>query len=439
MDYKVPEQNNFTQTKLSIPKYKHITIYPESNPTLTQAASVDAVFEIPSANILNLGKSILEFTLSATAQLNDFVFLHAGITPVTKIQLLSQQGVPIYELQNVQEYMRVSLPVTTDRKDWENQADITQDATTSWCPSNELASAVTSQYITNAGGVASSSKNYLCPTSLRSSGANNTAIDIDFSLPLSHFRHLFLDKDLYFGGEALRLTVTFSGWQNFGFDADDAPLANQGALVAASFTSNPVLQLAVQQNPDIQAGVKNAVLSSGMRIPICNVVGKKITTDNSTSFVDIFKVNSGHGRKLLMCYTALLSNSADALKFNHDNTANAKWSTHRNALDSVYFQDGPYSMLQYYKRYYDECYKDTIYYNPLEFSYRPTIVMNFTGIQPCELYKNEANINSGLDLTVEKQILTEWVKTGAAYQYWIFAVTQRYLYLNANGVQVANA
>lgn len=438
----IPKENDYKGHILSVPKYKYRDISPNSTVTLALNSSVNGVFELPSNIVYNLGKSYLEFGINIPAQAADFVNIHGIITPITGVSLITERGQNLINQQWLHPYRRLAtLAALKGDNSWKNRDKMADNTTQRYSgvgPINQLGSANYGKFINDASTMSTGPVDYLSAQSCFSSAVDNTDLDMYYKIPLKELAMhslLSMDKDLYMSGESLSLTVTFGASTQFGFDSDDAAMANAGNLDATAVMSGLKLVLAVQDEPRISLAVQQAVMTNGIKLNFGYVNEVIVTTDNSTAFSNTVKLNLSRGSRLLRIYSGLMLNSSAIARWNVDNTAGAKWTTVRARLDNNYESEYSLTPVQYWEQNNDLL-KDSAIFSFLDWSaHAPVYISDYTGLSASNLLTNE-NIESGVPLHVPHEYTLEFVKTAEAQNFASFVVCQKTLAMLPSGVEV---
>jgi len=171
---------------------------------------------------------------------------------------------------------------------------------------------------------------YLEPRYIESGSAVNTADPVfEFQVNLGRIvNSIFsIDKDLYFGGEILYLRIVWNPTTKIGFIGTSGtnPTTGVAAFPGNIALTNLTLYMAVEQNPQIENGLKSKVLSpEGFNLLVPYIYQNKISLGGTTQNLSV-KYSRAHGSRLLKIYWAPYSATESSnTAYNHNNLANAK-------------------------------------------------------------------------------------------------------------------
>jgi hypothetical protein len=145
-----------------------------------------------------------------------------------------------------------------------------------------------------------------------------------------------LNKDLYFGGEILRLKIHWNNSRSFLYTTDNPDaVTNATALAVVHQLSNVYLHLAVENDPDISAAVVQNTLTNGVSLLMPYIHTRQQTTSASTSKTVTNKYNLGHGRRVQRIYTSAFDANAVLMVNNNDNAGDTRITNYDTSIDGV--------------------------------------------------------------------------------------------------------
>lgn len=432
---------DFSGYESTLPKYKWRDILAEQDPTMAQGASCQAIFKLPSTSVYNLNKSTLEFTLTETGQVDDYVGLHCGFLPIEAIKLSTSRNVTLCEIQDLQPYSRVTLPVTESRENWLNRQP-PSGIHSGFAKSDSLVGAVDSQQVGGDGNIdnAPAGHNYWMPSAVLTSGADNTDLITTYKIPFSDIRHSIFDleQDVYWAGEELTMTITFPSTNNLCFDCDTALLAGDGVLDAEATITNLKIRLAIETNPIIEQKAIQ-MTNNGHSCVFQNTTQFKYSTGTATSFAKQNKVNSADGVSLLRAYHALFLNTGGAVRWNMANPSSEKFTTVRTNLNQKWESDYDLTSATEYEPYYQNKYvfDDSIIKSGQMWEYFPVVVQDYSGLGGNALTKTKLIGDSGVSLASPQEVGVKYAtKNNVDYTYICYCVCNKVLKLSPQGVEV---
>ena len=440
MSIEIKEQHAYKPKITSMPRYRFRELTTQSTAPATLTAARQAMtFEISPSLCFNPGKSVIQATLSATAQAGDFTFLHAGVAPFASLVWTTDLGVELARINNLQYYSRVVPYHSTKAEDFGEVVKGQYSSifgVTAGDGSAALDTGTDFGVISNAGATLNTATHKPTPCSYLSGGADNTAVAINLRIPLADLaKHtaLGMNKDIWMP-ERSYVTIELAEKSQIGFDADDYKLANAGALVAGT-VSNVSLQLAVQMDKQIADTIRQTVLGGMIQMNVGYVVEQKTTTSAGTSHTETLKLSGANGKRLLRVYQSYNVNTGNQLVCNVNNRTHAKVSVLEPSINGSYVYEKPIN-------YYDvlalkgDFYRGSLFTNQQVLEDFFCWVDDFSGANRCWELDQHAEV--GIDLTQEQlQYAISTTKTGAAYEVYTAAVVQRVLTISQAGTQIS--
>lgn len=341
--------------------------------SLPVASSTTAVFELP-ADIYNFSKSRLTFSLRV-----DFtgttIFYNMDFPPIERIVLKTRNGKELVDIREFRDYWMMVKDHQTPVHKLDGKGSYATDegkarsfGLTTW---NNACQAVVGLYNANPVDVDAKGSsgtglrqfntgeyqlvgtviNTVQPThtaNLVSDGSDiflhcclnfdklyDTLLSVDRNLPLV---------------EACNLEVTFAPSQlwSFSSDAETTPAANPAIPTAESAISKLALYLAVEQddynrtwtNAEVNRVHADGTMGISLAVPYVHVITQAIPAQTTASIQ--FKLNKGHGQRLLRIYSSQKVPDAKGLNCVHSDFKDIE--THTNStiyhlLDSKRLED----------------------------------------------------------------------------------------------------
>lgn len=451
----VSEQFDYSKKIVSAPKYSFSKLLPQSGSqsvsVLTSGGS-EAVFEIP-VGVYNLSESYLTFTIAAAQDLNtkySYAYLNA-LTPISQIQAMTRGGVYLADINNVQNFTNLTVPVLTELNEFltfptgYNAVGMHQ----MFQPSNQLRTATAVSVMAIRPENADASKSYTEMKYIENSAVGNNAAQGDIvwtvKIPLSLIKHSIfsLDKDLPFK-EIINLRIVFGSSAKVYFTGDSQtnPSSAPVAATEACPITNLTLFAAKQENEAISNGLMNQARSKeGMSILMDWVWGNKTSISTSTSHSVTVKPSRAQGQRLKRIYHAVYDNTESAnTAYDHNQYGDDKVKEYYTILNNN--REQPFNIdTSNYDDYmiHAQKLKGSCLSDQNIFQYNGMHISDFcNSAKPLWLQeKEDQNVIQGLSL--DQDITWSYFAsstTSAAYQDYTFVITQRELILNDQGIFV---
>lgn len=277
-------------------------------------------------------------------------------------------------------------------------------------------------------------------------GAGALGVRVQLPLKLLYGSLLAVDRDLYFG-EQLRLTIRWNQGAKFGYLSATSAQSVAAAsvdLTEAPTISSVVLKVAVETNDAVAQGLMSKVNGESgvnLNIPFTHVfkyTGSATASDTSTA---IRKLNRGHGAKLLRVLCGIYSYAQTGARYcSTYNYGSTKWTNYRTMLDSKPIQDDNLAMSDMSAfQYQAEKLKGSVIKDSKDWAQCPTIIEDFSGIRSSKDYPDNDHVNSGLDLSSEREFALQFTNGATianALNVYIFAVCQKHLNISKSGIQL---
>lgn len=435
-EIKVSSANDYQKIVVGNSMYKERQILPLASVTPTLTSNTQAVFELPSQTVYNLAQSLLVFTETIPQGATGFAKNIQAI-PLLGFNLQTEKGVLLGEVNDLQPYLKVVNPLATPADEaWRSKPMWSSEAGTDlFYP----ATSSTALYALADGSSANPLPHPMAPLQYFNTTVDTASV-VNWQIPFSNFKHtaLALDKDMFWGGEKLILTLTFAPQQSYAHESksDTNMITNAQALQLANTISNLSIQLAEQHSQGIVEQVKSQVRNAGISINFQFPSIAKMTTDNSGTFSYVHRLNIAKGSAVQRIYHALYRNSGSAspIKFNLYNGGGSLWSSVRTAINSQYDQDSLQNPRAFY-RSHNELFEKSVAgeYNTWVYT-NSAVCIDYCGQKYAE--SDSQNIHGGLDLKEPQEILVDYTKAAEALNYMGIAVCSRTLNLSSAGVSV---
>jgi hypothetical protein len=445
------------------PDYRKSKILPQSGGqtlNLIPAGGLETLFEIP-VKAFNLAKSHIYFSMapSAVAAANYWAFSDC-FTPFRQIQLYTRSGVYLCDLNEVSNYTKVMWKPETKLEqfteyDLVGNADVYSESVSRLFSRNN--SVINSATTTTTAPFAlrwnntSSSISYTEPKYLEPGTNISADPTYNICIPLSAFKGTAfeLDKDLFLN-EIVILRIVWQQTSKIYYNGTSLtnPLTAATAMAGNVTVTNLALYLAIEKNQDIVNSLQSQVQSSGLQVLVPYVYTYKQNTGaNITSYSVSYRFNRGHGRKLLKLYHSCFNNTESAnTAYDHDNKGigNAsKVNVFYTMLDNERQQE--YNLNT--ATYDDYLYllpklKGSVIQSSDIFYHNWVWIEDWTGYADKEKEpSNSSNLETGLDLSQERKwdMYAQQVSNNIGnvqYNLYTFAVTQKMLTVNSNGLTV---
>lgn len=420
---------------------KYIDVTPDTSVnTLPLTATSLTSFRIGGSTVNYLGNSKIECELKPAAQANDFVGIYCGQNLIKSLSMKSESSAAIQNEFDTQRYCKLVLPVTTTMSEFHKMGPMVDDGQAVGFARANLANTVNlfGSTISNAGASVASVLNYSQIQNYVTSGADATDVAINYTIPLSLFRHtIFAMKEALFTGEELIMSVTLNSGNLTCFDADDNALANIGYLAAAPTLSGLKLRLATEINPRIVQGLKDRVRADGnlaIQYPVVTEYQQKAIAA-TTSYTKNIKINSTNGQRLLRYYTGMFMPDGKGVVASNYNRAGVIWTHVRTFFNNSEEQQSLLTRDQYFSdnRYFFE---DSVVPTRAVWDDYAVVVRDYTGYDGPGLVGHEKDI-TGIPLDQEATVGVEWTTANAIHDWHLFAVCQRTLIMTGARTLVA--
>lgn len=426
-------------------------------PTMSLTATTEQEFEIP-AKVVNLSKSVLSFDVLVPAQgVAEFTKVHyLGACEIDRISLQTRGGTYLMDINHAGRVSKMLVPASTQFEDYLTGGFHDSAATVAECGmvgkkfgfSNDvggntalIVGGYTDKYI-DAGAVLSNAETKQLMYQQVGTSATNAAIAYRVQLNLGDaFPHTIcaLNKDLYFGGEILRLKIHWNNSRSFLFTTDAADdTTNETALAVAHQLSNVYLHLAVENDPDIASAVVQNTLSNGVSLLMPYIHTRQQTTSASTSKSVTNKYNLGHGRRVQRIYTSGFSPNAPLFVNNNDNAADTRITSYDTSIDGVKQMDYAWNQFNNWLHTASMLKGSAVMNNELN-AVNYVHIENFDSNRSTAWRKlDDEQVSRGVDLSQELLYGYDGTWTGAdADEILQVAVCEKQLNISAQGIALS--
>lgn len=440
----VPKPNKYSPVVGSAPTYTWRTLVADVPAVVDIAASSQAIFTIPSL-CCNLGRTRLKFRMTGGAPgANKFAFMHLAQSPIQAIRLTSESGTVLAESNQLAAWQKVIWPLIMSPAELRTHSQAADGADVLFRSELDRATGAGRTFASNGTAFADHASSFNSIQShavLANGGGSNNPVVVDFDCPLSVLAPfcgpLSNDLDLWFGGQNLTLSITFSGARDFTFIADDADLANIAQAPAVAVISSLSVQLCLQSNPAVVEMVMGLVAKDGLSIRVPNLV-ELTEVAGGTQFSRVHKINSTRGSQAWGILHALTLSNGVGQRLNAGNAA--RWASARTYVQALPEQVSALSPADFYNAEQDGAFRDTLVTcSRAHGIYGSIVARSWTGMTWNAMW-HETNLDAGLDLMaapLEAQI--EYPsKDNANHVYFGFVVTSRRMVITPGSVALLN-
>ncbi len=339
------DQINYQQKMFSHPSYR---FEPQFSNTfgapinLSSASQIPVTINLPP-EVFNLAQSYLTYSVNLPAidATHAIWTARQALKEISHIQFYTGSGMWIVDLDNLQNYLDITLKKELDQDEFLSLDELT-GIYASNSPINVVPARRNSNItnITTAGRAPTDSKiNYTEPGYFDVAPLN-TAVTYDVSFPLRLIKNtaFSIDKNMYLG-QTSYLKLYFGPLSKIAFSS--TTLNNPSAGVNALYTGagtigggntpgtagapvtpiNLQLMLAVECNQDLRTMIINQVSTSGLSYLIPYVQAFK-TNNSGTSQTVSIQLDQGNGRSLMKVYHSIYNSfEQEDCMYDHANTA----------------------------------------------------------------------------------------------------------------------
>lgn len=471
----IAEALDYSPKEYSAGNYVLRNVNPENGqPVIQLNSTINTDFLLPSV-VSNLSESSLDFNyyVSEGAQ-NTFTSIHNGfLSEIDGLILSTASGVRICELNEVPAYTKLVWRPETDFQDFLSFPRLDVKATVAASlraggkfEHTKIISANGTAANYNAGGLHSlaidgsstenDDNNILAMSNMRSTGvasdvapgaatlAGVQAVRVSFPLKLLYGTIFAQNKDLYFKGEQLRLTVRWNNGSKWGYVAAAGLGVSAADIATAPTISNVVLRLAVQKNDAlVNALIAQVNSAEGINIRMPFTYSYKSVGSAGASIQNnvIRRLNRGHGAKCKRIIAGLAMAVQTGNRYmTFNNHTGLLWANYRTFLDSKPLQDDVMLVSDYTAfRYHKNKLVGSVLKGGDEWAQVPALIEDFSGVPLTKDYPKTDHMSAGLDLSVEREFVLQFTNCATdpgALNVYLFAQCEKQLSINASGISV---
>lgn len=477
----VIETLDYSQVAVPSSTYRPRTIYPDAPVVGNLSSTFESSFTLPRQSVYNLARSELTFTLQAAsaATAKNQLYADIGMLPFDRIQIRTERGLVLADYSYVRSVSRL-------RPFFQNYKDLIERSTPFPNASNALTIAVDNYGLQDGTTrIEPAGKLVLSDTAVAASAANgngykgydgtiidfekaygtyrqhlvsdakdaaaSTHMNVDYRIPLSEFFGISqLDKDMYFGSEALIINLTHTPINRIFVEAatfggtDGATEVVTALAAGKNHCKSLALQLAIQSNNVLANNIMTRVNTEGLTISFPMVWVQRRTTDNTGSHDELMRLNISKGKYLQrVCYFL----ERDALATGFSNTSNnctaagvqARWSQVRSSVNSVWETDSALSAQQAY-HLASKHLNDSMVISKKGWDRVGAHMVDYTSSKSPDEFNRRIQDACGLSLLQPIDLNTSWTKTsgaGTEMNVYTVAFCQRDIRVSGAGVMEA--
>ncbi len=332
---------NYEQKMYSHPSYKLDPQFPNTfgQSIVLGSSQVPVTINIPP-EVFNLAESYLSFAVYIPQGLaNTYTWCHSqAISSISHIQLYSGSGMWIADIDNLQNYLDITL-----KKELSQNEFLSLDNLTGVSQSNSVVNVVpalrnANVAISNVAALAAnqSNINYMEPGYLTVGAVSGAGVagsqELLYQFPLRLIKNsvFSVNKNLYFGqttymkiyfGPTSKIcySSTSNASPSAGTKTSYTPLTTATAGFTLPVINDLQLILAVESNQDLRTKIINQVSSSGLSYLIPYVQAFKNSNSGGSQNISI-QLDQGNGRSLMKVYHAPYNSFEDMdCAYDHSN------------------------------------------------------------------------------------------------------------------------
>lgn len=460
MEQVFPTQLDFKKYEMNAPKYIYANgINQDSGGNTVSATTTggaESIFTIPTS-VVNLSRSYISFTVTAPASaVGKIAWFFTNVASFWRqVQVYPDGGPYLCDLNYADNYTNIVWPQSSKMEEFLNyELYTTQDTAAEGLtksgpgrilrPSNTLAS---DNYRHDGATGATSNYTEMQYFANRQNAATITSFMV--RLPLSAFKNtiLELDKDLYFGRN-LKLRFVWNAGTKIAFTSTDAsnPTTGTAALAVDIAITNLQLYLAKESNVTISKQIIDIFNKEGMEVLTPYVWGSKLNVGTSESQTINARFSQPHGLRLKkIIYSAYNNTETSSTSYDHTNgsadlvTSGAKISSFYTTLDGNRLQDFNVNCAQFEDwLLMQNKLRGSLIQNARVYNYNWFWEddFSFEASQVKDPSLDQNNIVSGLDLSQERAWSIIETTQNAAYNHYVFGITERLIKLHKDGIVI---
>lgn len=451
-------------------KFQQLQPFSGNQPKVIGTGGGEIIFQL-SNKVMNLSKSILEFTITPSAAGVGFhnVKYVKPLAPIRQIQLYTQSGVYLCDLYHVNKYLDVvyypetsldeflsnelSTAINGVKSMQTHRSNLTAGNVPAYgdnqkrisIPANGAFADITETIPT----INYTEKLYYQPGS--ADAAADPIIKISFPLKYIYNTIFSVDKNIYMG-EILNLRFVFADTKDIMYKVDKV---GAGGNIRPSVDNTPdvtltadnfYIYLAVENDLEIARQIIDRVNTQGLMLNLPYVYAYKTNFASGTNQSLSLRFNRAHGKKLKKIYHAPCHGKEETV-----------YNYVRDNVDGVKTVDYYYTLLNNdrMQEFNIKCseYKDwQLHRHKLlgssiqsvqEYQYGWFHCDDFTGEQPlCSKIAHDNNLSSGIDLNVEQKwdiylTMNNDRSANGGITHYNFAITEKELIIRPGQIMVA--
>lgn len=458
----ISQELDYKKANLIHPTYKLSKVLPLAGSQLQVISTTggqETVFELP-AKAFNLSKSFISFTLTppASGGGNFNWFYKDCAAPIRQLQLYTRGGIYLADINELANYTNVIWKAEIKQEEFLKYdtyySGLDGGGANRFCvgrgvmlrPSNGLANNTNVPTFAPRPDNSAAELNYTEPQYLEPGDAANTASpthNVILSFDMLKNTIFSLNKDIL-PNEVLILRVVWNPSTKIYFFKASGTNPSAGTAAAGNVTlTNITAFIAVEKNQEIVNQIQNQVLSGGLNVLIPYVYTQKMNVGVGTAQTVPIRLNRGHGKRLLKIYYAPFNITESAsTAYDHNNDAlitgnppaAPKIQTFYTMLNNERLQEFDLNSLNNddYMLLKDKL-KHSVIQGSGVYGYNWFWLDDFTG---SEFTTDNTNLETGIDLSVEQKYELYLTTVNAAYNHYLFAVTQKMLTISPAGITV---
>jgi hypothetical protein len=301
----------------------------------------ESIFELPP-KVFNLSKSVLAYVSTPIATAGFNLYFSDVISEIRQIQLYTTGGLFLADINYADNYTKSILRHETPLTEIQTNHTILVGGSTSapiagyvagaWeglhnmeMQISEVAAAgvptILSQLCPEVGGSAYT-LNYNTPAYFIGGNTASATPVMTKQIPLRLYKNSIfeLDKDLYFGGESIYMRIIWNNSNRIYYGAATLANATTTEVTGTGVTITDLnLFLAVENDKIAEQSVKNSFNSSvSLNLPYVysNMINIASTNGGNNSIT--MRYNKGHGSKLLKIYWSPYNGAASTIRTSYD-------------------------------------------------------------------------------------------------------------------------
>lgn len=335
-----PSVVEFKDCDIKLPRYRYTRLnmsnLPTGSCTVTPTSSTMCEWRIPSSACMNLARSFVTYQYTVPALAANFACVFEDGFDFRQVYFGNGGGLGIVDLQYADAYVNAIRPIRTRLCDY-----LTNDQISQFYKCNQLNTSNLLPFSRDglsAGVQNASTDSYIEPQHLAICPTLNTAYQVNRYVPLSSVVDsvLSLDKDMIFGQDMyLRLWTNYGQRMCYYTTSPNNPSANVTLQTTNMTVSNLYLQLALEENLDIRAGLLSALSSGKMKLTIPYPYTYRTSSPGNSSQASIsITLTKNYGRTLKrLAYVPYNAQELSQYAFDHSSPNGTKVQQIQTSID----------------------------------------------------------------------------------------------------------